>query len=81
MSAVEDLRAEALFASHLQPSDQPSLALVRDVVYAEVFQRREDGCAACVAQECGDHPDLFAERMAWCRRMVAEAFEFEAARP
>lgn len=79
MGAVADLRAEALFASHLQPSDRPSLALVRDVVYAQVFQLREDGCAACVAQECGDHPESAAQRMRWCRRMVAEAFEFEPA--
>ncbi len=79
MNEIDDLRVEALFCSHLQPSDHPSPALVRDTVYAEVFRRREDGCAACVAQECGDHPEAAVERMRWARAAVAEAFEFEPA--
>lgn len=79
MTPVGALRAEALFASHLQPSDNPPPELVRAVVNATVFRIRQAGCEACVAQECGDHPDTAVQRMRWCREQVAAAFEFEPA--
>jgi len=80
VTAVEALRAEALFVSHLQPSDHPEPNLVRDVVLATVFRVGQDGCEACVAQECGDHPEAAVRRMRWCREQVAVAFEFELVR-
>lgn len=74
MTAVDTLQVEALFASHLQESEHPSTRQVWDVVLATVFRLGEDGCAAVVAQEFGDHPEAAAERMGWCRLAVAEAF-------
>jgi hypothetical protein len=32
------------------------------------------GCAAQVAQEYGEHPEIAAARMQWARGAVAEAF-------
>jgi len=71
---VTALRAEALFASDLQPSDHPSTALVWDTVHEVVFRLGEAGCAAVVAQEYGDHPQAAVARMRWCTVRVAEAF-------
>ena len=66
----ETLRAEALFASHVQASDPINPENVDDVV-AEVLRR--DGpceCAARMAYEFGEHPDTAVRRMRWARRMI-----------
>jgi hypothetical protein len=66
----ETLRAEALFASHLQASDMISPKDVDDVV---VQVLRRDGpceCAARMAYEFGEHPDTAVRRMGWARRMI-----------
>jgi hypothetical protein len=61
----ETFRAEALFASTLQPSGSPSSEQVRRVV-ATIFRRLgTSGCAARTAAEFGDHPDTAAARMCW----------------
>ena len=67
----ETLRAEALFASDLQASEKISPEAVDDVV---VQVLRRDGpceCAARMAYEFGEHPDLAARRMRWARRVVS----------
>ncbi len=79
MTYVDDLRAEALFCSSLQPSDRPADALVRDTVYATVFELGEDGCAAKVAAESGDHPESSAARMRWAIAASREAFAYVSA--
>jgi hypothetical protein len=71
---LDDLRVEALFASHLQPSDRPSWSLVRDTVHKVGIELGEVYCSARLAQEFGDHPDTAVTRMRWCRTAVAEAF-------
>ncbi len=74
MDAQEVLRAEALFCSHLQPSDTTTSAQVRDIVHEVVFRLGQAGVEELVAQECGDHPELAAERMRWCCQQVERAF-------
>jgi hypothetical protein len=68
--------AQLLFAGPLQPSQRPSPAMIRAAVDAQ--HNRCDGnlnvAAALVAQEAGDHPDCYAERMHWAIGCVALAY-------
>ena len=61
----EAVRAEALFASPLQPSRPPSPDQIRRAVAAALEQLGIRGCAARVAGEFGDHPDTAVARMSW----------------
>ena len=63
--AFEAFRAEALFASTLQPSCSPSCELVRSVVATTLRQLGTGGCAERTAAEFGDHPDIAVARMCW----------------
>jgi hypothetical protein len=65
ISIVKDLAAEALFVSHLQPSDSPTRKAVEQAVTAMILMHGSDGCAAEVATEFGDHPDIAVQRMSW----------------
>jgi hypothetical protein len=67
-------RADALFASALQRSDEPSAAQVRLAITAVTGMLGTTGCAARVAQEYGEHPETAAARMRWARTAVASAF-------
>jgi hypothetical protein len=71
MSAV---RADALFASTLQRSDQPTAMQVQRAITAATSAFGDLGCAARVAQEYGEHPETAAGRMRWARTAVAGAF-------
>ncbi|MGV9779303.1 hypothetical protein [Streptosporangium sp. NPDC003464] len=64
--SVSDL-AKILFASTLQASDHPSPEQVRTVIEDGLRACHEDiaSCAACVAQEAGDHPETYEARMRW----------------
>jgi hypothetical protein len=66
--------ADALFASVLQRSDEPSTGQVRKVIATTVRSYGSRGCAARVAQEFGDHPEAAVARMRWARGMVGEVF-------
>jgi hypothetical protein len=68
ISTVEDLAAEALFVSDLQPSDCPNRKRVEDAVTRMILRHGSDGCAAAVAEEFGDHPESAARRMSWVRK-------------
>ncbi len=68
ISTVQDLAAEALFVSHLQPSECPSREVVEEAVTAMILRLGSDGCAAGVAAEFGDHPESAVRRMCWVRR-------------
>lgn len=70
-----NLHVEALFVSTLQPSEDPSTALVRATVLELVSRLGEIGPAALVAQEYGEHPDCACRRMKWCRTAVRAAFQ------
>ncbi|MCP2340439.1 hypothetical protein [Actinomadura rupiterrae] len=64
--------AQILFASRLQESQGPSDEQIRSVVENGLCACRE--CAEYVAQEAGDHPELFARRMRWALDAVSHAF-------
>jgi hypothetical protein len=66
-------QADALFASPLQRSDEPSPGQVRRAIAAAVAAYGDPGCAARVAQAFGEHPETAVTRMRWARTMVARA--------
>jgi hypothetical protein len=67
-------RADALFVSTLQPSDEPSRSEVRRAAAAAMRCFGVGGCADRMAQEFGDHPEAAVARMRWALAAVAEAF-------
>src|SRR5271166_3164326 len=67
-------RADALFASTLQRSDEPSAMQVKQAIAAATRAFGDLGCAARVAHEYGEHPETAARRMRWARTAVAGAF-------
>ena len=71
---TDDVRTEALFASDLQISQQPTAELIRAAVTATVDRLGATGCAALVAQEFGEHPDCALGRMRWARTAVQGAY-------
>ena len=69
--SVHALRADALFTSALQRSDDPGPGQIRRTVAATLDAYGVTGCAGRVAQEFGDHPEAAAARMRWARAAVA----------
>jgi hypothetical protein len=69
--AISSARADALFASTLQRSDEPTVAQVHGAIAAALATFGIRGCAARVAQAYGDHPETAAPRMRWARATVA----------
>jgi hypothetical protein len=65
---------DALFASALQCSDEPSAGQLRQTIDAAVRAFGASGCAARVAQEFGDHPETAVARMRWARAAARSAF-------
>jgi hypothetical protein len=68
---ISTARADALFASPLQRSDEPTPAQVHQAIAAAVAAFGIRGCAARVAQAYGEHPETAAPRMRWARAAVA----------
>jgi hypothetical protein len=80
--SISAARADALFASALQRSEEPSAAQVRQAIAATICAFGARGCAALVAHEYGEHPETAAQRMRWARAVVGGAVGvFGAARP
>jgi len=71
---ISALRADALFVSALQRSDDPSTGQVRNAIAAAVHEFGGRGCAEQVAQEFGDHPETAVVRMRWARALAGEAY-------
>ena len=71
---ISAVRADALFASALQRSDEPSAGRVRQAIAATIAARSGSGCAALVAQAFGEHPETAITRMRWARTTVADVF-------
>ena len=69
--SISTARADALFASALQRSDEPSAAQVRQAIAAAIRAFGARGCAARVAQAYGEYPETAALRMRWARAAVA----------
>ena len=67
-------RAQALFVSHLQPSERPTATQVAAAV-DEALRRANGaiGCLAAIAAEYGEHPETAAARMRWALATVASA--------
>jgi hypothetical protein len=72
--SVNVARADALFASVLQRSDEPSAGQVKQAVGAARDAFGDLGCAARVAQAYGEDPETAVARMRWARTTVAGAF-------
>ncbi len=67
-------RADALFASALQRSDEPNARQVEHAIAAAIGVLGELGCAARVAQAYGEDQQTAVTRMRWARTAVADAF-------
>ncbi|GAB3534233.1 hypothetical protein [Phytohabitans suffuscus] len=71
---TEHTRAEALFASDLQPSDRPTGAQVARAIHTSLLRRGGPaGCAAVMAAEYGEHPETAALRMRWALSLAPTA--------
>lgn len=68
------VRADALFVSALQRSDNLSTGEVRKAIAAAKRAYGRRGCAQRVAQEFGDHPETAVARMRWARAAAGEMF-------
>ena len=64
--------ADALFASVLQRSGNPSAGQVRKAIAAAMRAYGSSGCVQRVAQEFGDHPEAAVDRMRWARAVADE---------
>jgi hypothetical protein len=67
---IHTVRCEALFASTVQVSQQPSPQLLQDAIAQTIRRLGSHGCAAHLAQEFCDHPETAAPRMRWAREQV-----------
>ena len=74
---LHTMRCEALFASSLRRTDQPSPEKVREAIENSLRVLGARGCAAWVAQAYGDFPEAAVTRMHWVQNLVAEAFADE----
>jgi hypothetical protein len=72
--SVSAARADALFVSALQRSEELSTGQIRQAVASAVRAFGSRGCAERVAQEFGDYPDTAVARMRWARTVAAETF-------
>ncbi len=72
--SISTARADALFASTLQRSDDPSTAQIRQAIITAIRAAGAWGCAAQVAEAYGEHPETAMLRMRWARAEVARAF-------
>jgi hypothetical protein len=60
------VRAEALFCSSLQPSQNPTKSQVESAISASMIRYGgAQACVAYVAGQFGEHPDVAAHRMRW----------------
>jgi hypothetical protein len=74
-------RAEALFTSQLATGSRPTHDVVEAAIRVAVRAHGGvRGCAADVAAEYGDHPELAVPRMRWARDVVEHRYEARRAR-
>ncbi|MFB9183101.1 hypothetical protein ACFFX1_33630 [Dactylosporangium sucinum] len=74
-TTFDTVRAEALFASVLQASQQPTPLQIRTAVTQTLRRLGVNGCTARVAGEFGEHPETAAARMSWALEMIRSAYE------
>jgi hypothetical protein len=80
-AVIDDTLTEALFASDLQRSQEPTAELIRAAVSDTVRRLGEARCAELVAQEFGEHPDCALGRMRWARTAIQQAFPWPVPGP
>jgi hypothetical protein len=74
-TALTAARAEALFTSHLSTGSRPAYDVVEQAIRLAVRAHGGvRGCAADVASEYGDHPDVAVPRMRWARDVVDDLY-------
>ena len=78
---VSAARADALFASPLQRSDEPSARQVQQAIATAIATYGARGCAARVAQDYGEHPETALTRMRWALTAAAGASGGSQAEP
>ncbi|GLZ06932.1 hypothetical protein Acsp03_43980 [Actinomadura sp. NBRC 104412] len=66
--------AQVLYTTTLQASGRPTAARVRAAIGERLLMAGPDVCAAHVAQEAGDHPEVYRERMRWALDAVNRAY-------
>ena len=71
--SISTARADALFVSTLQRSEEPSAVQVQQAIAAAVRAFGARGCAARVAQAYGEHPETAVPRMRWARATITRA--------
>ena len=77
--SISAARADALFVSALQRSEEPSAAQVRQAIAVAIREFGARGCAARVAQAYGEHPETAVPRMRWARAVVQRHGEIKMA--
>ncbi|MEU7870972.1 hypothetical protein [Dactylosporangium sp. NPDC049140] len=70
---LEHVRADALFVSDVQSSDTLDPERIRRAVMLSVCRHGPHGCAALVAHEFGEHPDIAVSRMGWVLDCIRRA--------
>ncbi|WP_431680159.1 hypothetical protein [Kitasatospora sp. KL5] len=67
---------QALYCSPLRPSDRPTPHTVCQAIVEQLTacSRVPGGCTALIAQDVGDYPTGFPERIAWCQRTADHAY-------
>ncbi|WP_328472088.1 hypothetical protein OHA21_08950 [Actinoplanes sp. NBC_00393] len=76
MTVLTDARAEALFTSPLATGSSPAREVVEAAIRHAVRMRGGvRGCAADVATEYGDHPELAVPRMRWARGVIEHLYD------
>lgn len=66
--------ARALFCTQVRPGDDTTPESVRAAIEAELKEHDPSTCLCEVAQEAGDHPELYSRRMSWCLQTVKAAY-------
>ena len=79
--SISAARADALFASPLQRSDEPSARQVRQAIATAIAAYGVRGCAARVAQDYGDHPETAHTRLRGALTAAASASGGSQAEP
>ena len=79
-NTFEAVRAEALFASTVQSSEQPTDVEVRGAVASTLRRLGIRGCAAAVAGEYGEHPETACARMTWALATIRASYPAHVSR-
>jgi hypothetical protein len=69
--------AQILFASPIQPLDHPTNTQIHSTISRALKTCGGDysSYAGHVAQEAGDHPELYQQRMRWALTTIGKAYQ------